>query len=73
VAQRLKIVDREFPIAYVGGAFKAGEPILAPMRETVLAKASRANIAPPQRTPVEGAAMMAIRAAAAPRPSRRAI
>jgi N-acetylglucosamine kinase-like BadF-type ATPase len=73
VAERLKIADREFPVAYVGGAFRAGEPILAPMREAVQAKASRANIGPPQRTPVEGAAMMAIRAAAAPRPSRRAI
>src|SRR5205814_5021693 len=73
VAQRLKIADREFPVAYVGGAFRAGEPILAPMREAVQAKAPHANIGPPQRNPVEGAAMMAIRAAAAPRPTRRAI
>src|SRR4029077_10426793 len=51
VAQRLKIVDREFPAAYVGGAFKAGEPILAPMREAVKAKAPLAIIGPPQRTP----------------------
>ena len=70
VAQRLKIADREFPVAFVGGAFNAGELLLAPMREAVTAKAPRANIGPPQRTPVEGAAMMAIRAAAAPRPSR---
>ena len=70
VAQRLKIADREFPVAFVGGAFNAGELLLAPMREAVTPKAPRANIGPPQRTPVEGAAMMAIRAAAAPRPSR---
>jgi hypothetical protein len=40
------------------------------MRQTVTQKAPGAKIGPPQRTPVEGAAMMAIRAAAAPRPSR---
>ena len=70
VAQRLRIVDRQFPTAYVGGAFHAGELLLAPMRDAVKAKAPQAVIGPPQRTPVEGAAMMAIRAAAAPRPSR---
>jgi N-acetylglucosamine kinase-like BadF-type ATPase len=67
VAQRLKIADREIPVAYVGGAFNAGEPLLAPMREAVNAKVPRATIGPPQRNPVEGAALMAIRAAAAPR------
>ena len=70
VAQRLKLADREFPVAYVGGAFNAGELLLAPMQQMVAEKAPRAKIGPPQRTPVEGAAMMAIRAAAAPRPSR---
>ena len=63
-------VDRQFPTAYVGGAFNAGELLLAPMRDTVKVKAPQAVIGPPQRTPVEGAAMMAIRAAAAPRSSR---
>jgi N-acetylglucosamine kinase-like BadF-type ATPase len=70
VAKRLKLADREFPVAYVGGAFKAGEILLAPMQQTVAEKAPGAKIGPPQRTPVEGAAMMAIRAASAPRPSR---
>ncbi len=70
VARRLKIVDREFPAAYVGGAFNAGELLLAPMRQTITAQAPGAKIGAPQRTPVEGAALMAIRAAAAPRPSR---
>ncbi len=70
VARRLKIVDREFPVAYVGGAFNAGEPLLAPMRETITRQAPQAKIGPPERDPVEGAALMAIRAAAAPRPSR---
>jgi len=67
VAQRLKMADREIPIAYVGGAFNAGEPLLAPMSEAVKAKVPRATIGPAQRNPVEGAALMAIRAAAAPR------
>jgi len=44
--------------------------LLAPMRETIGTRVPRAKISPPQRTPVEGAAMMAIRAAAAPRPTR---
>ncbi|HMC21188.1 MAG TPA: BadF/BadG/BcrA/BcrD ATPase family protein [Thermoanaerobaculia bacterium] len=70
VAQRLKLADREFPVAYVGGAFNAGELLLAPMQQLVAEKAPRAKIGPPERNPVEGAAMMAIRAAAAPRPSR---
>jgi len=70
VARRLKLIDTEFPVAYVGGAFHAGEPLLAPMRETIAAEAPRARIAPPLRTPVEGAAMMAIRAASAPRANR---
>lgn len=70
VADRLKIASHDFPVAYVGGAFNAGELLLAPMREVVLAKAPGAKIAPPNRTPVEGAAMMAIRASATPRPGR---
>ena len=70
VAQRLKIAEREFPVAYVGGAFNAGELLLTPMQQTISARAPRAKVGPPHRTPVEGAAMMAIRAAAAPRPSR---
>lgn len=70
VARRLKIIDQEFPVAYVGGAFHAGEALLGPMRETITRLAPRAAIGPPQRNPVEGAAMMAIRAAAAPRPGR---
>ena len=70
VAERLKMAEREIPVAHVGGAFKAGEVLLAPMTLTVTARVPHAKIGSPQRTPVEGAAMMAIRAAAAPRPSR---
>lgn len=70
VARRLKMIDTEFPVAYVGGAFHAGEPLLKPMNETIAAQSPQARVGQPLRTPVEGAAMMAIRAAAAPRPAR---
>jgi N-acetylglucosamine kinase len=70
VAERLKIADREIPVAHVGGAFNAGELLVGPMKQTVTSRVPHAKIGPPLRKPVEGAAMMAIRAAAAPRPSR---
>jgi N-acetylglucosamine kinase len=70
VARRLKIVDAELPVAYVGGVFKAGETLLAPMRAAIGAEAAKATVQPPMRTPVEGAAQMAIRAAESPRPQR---
>lgn len=73
VARRVGLVDgSSFPVAYVGGAFHAGDLLLAPMRNVILAEAPGAVIAPPLHTPVEGAARMAIRAAAHPRPSRPA-
>jgi glucosamine kinase len=70
VARRLSMTQTEFPIAYVGGAFHAGELLLEPMRITILTEAPQAVLQPPLKSPVEGAAMMAIRAAAHPRPSR---
>lgn len=70
VAQRLGLMEADFPVAYVGGAFNAGETLIAPMRSAVLAAAPHARIVPPANTPVEGAARMAIRAATNPRPTR---
>jgi N-acetylglucosamine kinase len=70
VAKRLGMTPTDFPVAYVGGAFNAGETLLAPMRSAILAAAPRARIVPPVHTPVEGAARMAIRAATHPRPTR---
>jgi N-acetylglucosamine kinase len=72
VARRLSLTSSPFPVAYVGGAFNAGETLLAPMRAAVAAEAPQATIAPPAHTPVEGAAQMAIHAAAHPRPTRPA-
>jgi len=68
VAEKLSLTD--FPVAYVGGAFKAGELLIAPMREAVTAVTPNAKIAAPLKPPVEGAAMMAIRAASGPRRER---
>src|SRR4051794_38579512 len=70
VASRLGLTSIDFPVAYVGGAFNAGETLLAPMRRAVVAAAPRARIVAPAHTPVEGAARMAIRAATHPRPAR---
>ncbi len=70
VARRLRIVDDAFPVAYVGGVFKAGETLLAPLRAAINATSERATLQPPRHTPVEGAAQMAIRAAESPRPER---
>ena len=71
VARRLNIAAESFPVAYVGGAFFAGEQLLGPMRANINAAAPRAHLISPLHTPVEGAAMMAIRAARAPRATRR--
>ena len=70
VARRLHLIKSAFPVAYVGGAFRAGDVLLGPMREALLAEAPQAQIGPPKQTPVEGAAQMAMRASKTPRPSR---
>jgi N-acetylglucosamine kinase-like BadF-type ATPase len=71
VARKLSLTGKEFPVAYVGGAFNAGELLFQPMREVIGAAAPRAKIIRPLLAPTEGAAMMAIRAAKNPRPTRR--
>ena len=70
VARTLHMLDDEFPVAYVGGAFHAGELLLNPMRLRLQRDAPGAVLIPPKHSPVEGAAQMAKRAAAAPRPGR---
>jgi len=70
IARRLHMSDTDFPVAYVGGAFHAGELLLDPMRLRLLRDAPGASLLPPQRSPVEGAAMMAMHAAEAPRAGR---
>jgi N-acetylglucosamine kinase-like BadF-type ATPase len=68
VGRRLNMRDTAFPVSYTGGAFSAGPLLLDPMREVILAAAPKATIAPPEKTPVQGAAMMAMRAYREPRP-----
>jgi len=70
VARKLGLIGTEFPVAYVGGAFHAGELLLNPMMRVIRAEAPKAHIGPPTHTPVEGAALMAIRASVFPRPTR---
>jgi N-acetylglucosamine kinase-like BadF-type ATPase len=70
VARKLHMLDDEFPVAYVGGAFHAGELLLSPMRLRLQRDAPGATLIEPKHTPVEGAAMMAMQAAAEPRPGR---
>jgi N-acetylglucosamine kinase-like BadF-type ATPase len=70
VARRLSLTKSEFPVAYVGGAFNAGELLLGPMQNILAREAPGARLMQPTHTPVEGAAMMAIRSAENPRPTR---
>jgi N-acetylglucosamine kinase-like BadF-type ATPase len=70
VAKRLNMLDAPFPVAYVGGAFNAARFVLDPMREVLGELAPTARLQPPNHTPVEGAAMMAIRASVGPRAVR---
>lgn len=70
IARKLHMTDSEFPVAYVGGAFHAGELLLSPMRLRLNRDAPGATLIPPKQAPVEGAAMMAMRAAEAPRVGR---
>jgi N-acetylglucosamine kinase-like BadF-type ATPase len=70
IARKLHMTDTEFPVAYVGGAFHAAEMLLNPMRLRIQRDAPGAVLTQPQRTPVEGAAMMAMHAAEAPRLGR---
>lgn len=72
VARRLDLAAHPFPVAYVGGSFNAGEPLLGPMTRAIVAEAPLAQVGAPMHTPVEGAAQMAKRAAANPRPTRTA-
>ena len=57
--RKLKMERESFPVGYVGGVFKAGELILAPIREEVARVAPRAKLSAPLLAPAEAAARMA--------------
>lgn len=71
IARKLHMTDSDFPVAYVGGAFHAGDLLLSPMRLRLQRDCPGAVLQPPQHTPVEGAAKMAMRAAQMPRLGRK--
>jgi N-acetylglucosamine kinase-like BadF-type ATPase len=70
IARKLHMADADFPAAFVGGAFHAGELLLSPMRLRLQRDAPGATLQAPVHTPVEGAAMMAMRSSEAPREGR---
>ena len=67
VARKLGLLEESFPISYIGGAFHAGDLLLRPMIEVVLAAAPLARLEPPKDSPVMGAARLAMRSAENPR------
>ena len=60
VIEQLRMENDSFQVAYVGGVFEAGEPILKPMREEILKVAPNARVEPPADPPVIGAVKMAM-------------
>jgi len=64
VARKLGMLDLEFPVACVGGAFHAGELLLDPIRRTTESHTPHARLQPPIESPVEAAARMAMLEAA---------
>lgn len=70
IARKLHMLDDAFPVAFVGGAFHAGELLLSPIRLRLQRDAPGATLQPPLHTPVEGAAMMAMHTASRPREGR---
>ena len=59
VIRKLGMERERFQVAYVGGVFRAGELILAPLREVINAVARQAYLAPPHTPPAIAAAHMA--------------
>src|SRR5205085_4643824 len=56
VIRKLGMERERFQVAYVGGVFRAGDLILAPLREVINAVARQAYLAPPQTPPAIAAA-----------------
>lgn len=60
VIRNLKLEREAFPVAYVGGIFKAaGELVLAAIREQISGVAPNAHLAPPRFSPAVAAGRMA--------------
>jgi N-acetylglucosamine kinase-like BadF-type ATPase len=59
VVKKLRMEREEFQVAYVGGVFRAGQHLLAPLGEALTRVAPRAYLAPPHLPPALAAARMA--------------
>ena len=59
VIQKLRMEREHFQIGYVGGVFKAGNLVLAPLRREIARVAPGATLTPPLLAPAEAAARMA--------------
>lgn len=68
VARRLFTPEEAFPIVLGGGVFRAGEWVVAPLRERVLAEYPQAQIILPTVSPAVGLARLALRDAQASSP-----
>ncbi len=62
VIRQLDFEDLEFEIALIGSMFKSGEPLIAPMRETIHALAPNAKLIRTEAKPVVGAALLGMEA-----------
>jgi len=62
VARKLFTPDETFPVVLGGGVFRAGEWVIAPLRQKVLAEYPHADILVPTASPAEGLARLALQA-----------
>ncbi len=62
-ASRLDMLNEPFGVSLNGGVFKAGEPILSPLRETIRASSPLARIVEPKLPPECGAILLLLRRA----------
>lgn len=63
VASRLSWPEGTLAIAPVGGVFRAGSVVLAPLRQELAARAPQAVVVPPRFAPAVGAILLALQAA----------
>ncbi len=64
-ASRLEMLETRFGVSLNGGVFKAGEPVLGPLEETIRAAAPKARIVEPKLPPACGAVVLLLRRAGA--------
>lgn len=60
VARKLEMIDHEFNVSYVGGAFAAGDLLLDPFQRALAAGAPNSTVHAPLAEPVVGAVKLAV-------------